>query len=32
MACSYREVVDVVEEPKMVPKADGKGEEEKVWK
>ena len=31
-ACSYRDIVDVVEEKKMVPNPDGKGEVEKVWK
>ena len=31
-ACSYRNIVDIVEEKKMVPASDGSGEEEKVWK
>ena len=31
-ACFYRDIVDVVEETKMVPKSSGEGEEEKVWK
>ncbi|CAD6570100.1 MAG: long-chain fatty acid-CoA ligase [Tremellales sp. Tagirdzhanova-0007] len=31
-ACFYRDIVDVVEETKMVPKSSGEGQEEKVWK
>ncbi|ORX33945.1 hypothetical protein BD324DRAFT_637764 [Kockovaella imperatae] len=31
VACSYRDVVDIVQEPKMVRKPDG-SEEEKMWK
>ncbi|WVR05824.1 hypothetical protein IAU60_002849 [Kwoniella sp. DSM 27419] len=31
-ACYYRDVVDIVEEEKVVPKSDGSGEEQKVWK
>nr|XP_031861316.1 uncharacterized protein CI109_003288 [Kwoniella shandongensis]KAA5528388.1 hypothetical protein CI109_003288 [Kwoniella shandongensis] len=31
-ACYYRDIVDVVDEKKAVKKADGSGEEEKVWK
>ncbi|WVW82219.1 hypothetical protein I302_104225 [Kwoniella bestiolae CBS 10118] len=32
IACYYRDVVDVVEETKMVPRSDGSGEEKKIWK
>ena len=32
VACSYRDVVDIVEEKKAVQKADGSGEEQKLWK
>ncbi|ORY30337.1 hypothetical protein BCR39DRAFT_148581 [Naematelia encephala] len=31
-ACAYREIMDIVEEKKLVQKSDGSGEEEKVWK
>ncbi|WVQ97181.1 hypothetical protein IAU59_004291 [Kwoniella sp. CBS 9459] len=31
-ACFYREVVDVVEEEKVVPGSDGSGEETKIWR
>ncbi|OCF41417.1 hypothetical protein I317_04808 [Kwoniella heveanensis CBS 569] len=31
-ACYYRDVVDIVEEEKVVPKSDGSGQEIKKWK
>ncbi|WWC86170.1 uncharacterized protein L201_001043 [Kwoniella dendrophila CBS 6074] len=32
IAAYYRDVIDIVEETKMVPKSDGPGEDKKVWK
>ncbi|WWC66432.1 uncharacterized protein I206_100334 [Kwoniella pini CBS 10737] len=32
IACYYRDIVDVVEETKVVPKSDGTGDEKKIWK
>ena len=32
VACSYRDIINVVEEVKNAPKGDGSGDETKAWK